>query len=278
MISICLKSSNHFAIDTLENSFSMCDLPEIYYLQKEICGLNNLIVHYKGSNRNLFFLTLTNIISDYIIDNYEGKLIENELYYDYFYFSQDERNDILQQTKKYLNTPIHIEEKHFLIKKALDDYFSENKKCNLDGFITFRLYKYKELINKVTQEITCEYVVKKEYSEYICVLRDYISLEPPQTDTVHLIYNDTTKVLLDSNNHVITNASNSQVYLSDITFSSNDFLLHSLLTLLPEKIIIHQVASKDEFIDFISSIFLKRVSFCNNCEICNPYLKTKKMD
>lgn len=278
MISIYLKSFNKATINSLEKSLELCDLPEIYYLQKDICGLTNLIIHYKGKNRDLFFLALTNIISNYIIDSYEHKFIEDELNFDYFYFSQSERNDILIKTKEYLSLPIHKEEKVFLIKKAIDDYFAENKKCNLDGFITFRLYKYKDLISKATQEITCEYVVNKEYLEYINVLREYISLEVPQSDMVHLIYNTNIKILLDNSHNIITNASNSKVYLSDITFSSNDFLLHSLLTLLPKKIVIHIDDENDEFINFLSSIFLKRVSFCRNCDICNSYLQTQKMD
>lgn len=272
MISICLKSIHTSHIDTLENSLSTCELPGIYYLQKQICGLANLIIHYKGHEIDSFNFFLSEMFTKYIIDTYEIQFIRNALRYDYFYFSPTERNEMLEQTKKELNRAINVEEKKFTIKKAINEYFSENKKCNIEGFVTFRLTNYKQLINNIIDTVTCEYVVQKEYMEYVNLLQSYILAENSQSETIHLIYNKNNKVLLDDKYNILTNVSNSQVYLSDISFSSNDFILHSLLTLLPKQLIIHIDDSPDEFINFLSSIFCNKVSICNNCKICLPFL------
>ena len=58
-------------------------------------------------------------------------------------------------------------------------------------------------------------------------------------------------------------------YLSDITFSSNDYTLNTLLTLLPKKIYIHLIDNiQDEFITTLKLIFDDRVCICNDCDIC----------
>ena len=67
-------------------------------------------------------------------------------------------------------------------------------------------------------------------------------------------------------------------YLSDISFSSNDYMLNSLLTLLPRKIYIHLIDNCiDEFINTLNLIFEKRISICTNCNICNFYKNIKKV-
>ena len=60
-------------------------------------------------------------------------------------------------------------------------------------------------------------------------------------------------------------------YLSDISFSSNDYALNSLLALLPRRIIIHLIGPSDDFIDTIKLIFENRVSVCEDCNICQTY-------
>ena len=67
-----------------------------------------------------------------------------------------------------------------------------------------------------------------------------------------------------------TNINNAK-YLSDITFSSNDIALNTLLTLLPEKIEVHIIDKEDEFINTIKLIFENRVRICTDCNMCKTY-------
>ncbi len=61
-------------------------------------------------------------------------------------------------------------------------------------------------------------------------------------------------------------------FLSDISFSKNDYTLNTLLTLLPKKIYIHLIDDYiDEFINTLKLIFEKRISYCHDCDICNIY-------
>ena len=64
-------------------------------------------------------------------------------------------------------------------------------------------------------------------------------------------------------------------YLSDVSFSNNDFVLNTLLNLLPKKIYIHLASplSNLDFINTIQLIFENRVDLCHDCNICNLYKK-----
>ncbi len=67
-------------------------------------------------------------------------------------------------------------------------------------------------------------------------------------------------------------------YLSDISFSSNDYCLNTLLNLLPSKLHIHLVDNfEDEFITTLKLIFENRVYICNDCDICRVYRLTNNV-
>lgn len=67
-------------------------------------------------------------------------------------------------------------------------------------------------------------------------------------------------------------------YLSDISFSNNDYVLNTLLNLLPHKIYLHLASSSNnlDFINTLQLIFEGRIELCDDCNICNLYKKIIK--
>ena len=81
-----------------------------------------------------------------------------------------------------------------------------------------------------------------------------------------MLINDNKKIVSIDDN--IFNAK----YLSDITFCENDYILNSLLTLLPEKLFIHIIDKPiDDFINTLQMIFSNKVIICKDCPICRTY-------
>ena len=79
---------------------------------------------------------------------------------------------------------------------------------------------------------------------------------------VYLIYNQGESTLLDKNKTII-NSENYVLnanYLSDISFSSNDYTLNALLYLLPSKLEIDLQSPEDEFISTLKLIFRERIN------------------
>ena len=143
----------------------------------------------------------------------------------------------------------------------------------LEGFIHFRLPDYKQTLEEIVDFAVNQFIIEKEYTEFIHLLKVYIDSKEPQTKLVHLIYTNGESILLDENKNVIVLDDyifNAQ-YLSDISFSSNDFALNTLLSLLPKKIEIHLISVEDEFIQTLKLIFSNRISICTDCNICRTY-------
>ena len=150
---------------------------------------------------------------------------------------------------------------------------AENKTIILDGFVYFRLQEYTKCLDNLVDTAVNQFVIEKEYTEFVDLLRIYVESRLPEFSVLHLIYNKGESILLDSQKNVVSVSDNiyNAKYLSDISFSSNDYALNTLLTLLPEKIEIHLIDEEDEFINTIKLIFENRVSICTDCNICKTY-------
>ena len=154
------------------------------------------------------------------------------------------------------------------------EYININKNIFLDGFITFRLKNYIEFLDSVLDIAVNKFIVEREYLEFVSLLKVYINSQDSNAEFVHLVYTDTQSILLDKHKNLINlnkDILNSK-YLSDISFSANDYTLNSLLTLLPEKIYIHLINNKiDEFINTLQLIFENKIQICTDCYICKLY-------
>lgn len=136
------------------------------------------------------------------------------------------------------------------------NFLCDNKSLYFMGFMQFRLFQYKLLLEDLITQSVNSYIIEKEYIDFISLLEQYVKSNPSNIDVCHLIYLDSNAYLLDQNNEKIAlNKDISGVkYISDISFSDNDYILNTLLDLLPEKLYIH---TKNNYIDeFINSLLL----------------------
>ena len=134
--------------------------------------------------------------------------------------------------------------------------------------------KYFEILDDVVNQAVNSFIVEKEYYEFISLLKLYINSQGNNCDIIHLIYSKNESLLLDENKNIINVSDDifNAKYLSDITFSSNDYALNSLLNLLPKKLYIHLIDNYvDEFINTLRLIFENRVNLCTDCNICHLY-------
>ena len=283
MVSLCIKSNNTNVINYLIDNISSVNLENIIFLKKKFSKYTNIILHYAGNNIYEFYNKISEVITNCIISNYENSIIQNLLLLDYFYFDNIDLNfiknnciDIL--SKKNVNSldssirNVVIDRKHYLWE-AISNHISCNKSLFLDAFITFKISDYIKCLDSILDFVINKFVVNKEYSEFINMLKIYIKSKPANSNVIHLIYQNEESILLDENKNIIALAKNNldKCYLSDISFSSNDYALNSLLSFLPKKLIVHLIGSSDDFINTLTLIFEDRVSICNNCSICKTY-------
>ena len=277
MNSLCIKTNNEDILTYLQKEFSEFNMLNVFYSRNEFKSYKNIIIHYTGIDNELFYTKLATILSYLVIDHFENDIIKNLLFANYFYFDNSEFNKILNLCTENLcdDDEFSFQNRQLFLFDAFYEYISKNHSIVLSGFVNFRLKNYRRLLNDLVDFSVNEYIIEREYLEFISLLRLYINSQPSSSKTVHLISLENNTFLLDEDMKIINIDRNSlnAKYLSDVSFSNNDYILNTLLNLLPKKIYLHLASplSNLDFINTLQLIFENRIEVCNDCNICNLY-------
>ncbi len=271
MKSFCFKTNNTQILNYLLNRIQEIDFENLIYSQNQFKIYKNITIHYMGNNNNKFYDFLTELIGEVVIEFYEEKMLKQLIDYNYFYFDEYEKNKILENCMQLIEPEMYNTK--LLDNKNIKEYVKENKAMILDGFVYFRLRAYLAYLDEVVDSGVNQFVIEKEYREFISLLRVYVESKVPEYNLLHLIYINGESILLDEKRNIVSISENiyNAKYLSDISFSSNDFALNTLLCLLPRRIEIHLIDDEDEFINTLKLIFEGRVTICKDCNICKTY-------
>ena len=279
MSSLCIKTNNEEILSYLQNEFSNFNMLNTFYSRNEFKSYKNIIIHYTGIDKELFYTKLATILSYLVIDYFENNIIKNMLSADYFYFDNTELDKILDLCNENLcdDEEFSFTNRQMLLFDAFYEYISTHHSIILTGFINFRLKEYRNLLEDLTDFSVNEFIIEREYLEFISLLKLYVNSQLPSTITVHLISFGNDILLLDENMEMIDvdKKALKAKYLSDVSFSNNDYVLNALLNLLPKKIHLHLVSASGnlDFINTLQLVFENRIEICNDCNICNLYKK-----
>ncbi len=247
-----------------------------------ICTINNGRFYREKPDEsyNILKTYISNALADYIIGQYEDKLIARIINSNYCYFNSMERKEILNKAmsiirnddKTLINSIYQIRRRNIIIKRLMD-YFDNSNNIILDGFVNFRLKEYIKDLEEIVDKAVDDFLMDREYKEFIRLLRYFVDIQEPKINTVHIIAGyDNKYTLLDDTKKEITNECIQEYAREIIEGEANcdDLLVSSLITFAPRKIIIHcngQFKNK-ELMDTIKNVFSGRVVLCQGCEIC----------
>lgn len=248
---------------------------------------NYIVCNVKEGNENIGLisenirLTTINVLADYIINQYEVRLIDKIVITNYCYFNSTERAEILKialknlkdtDCKNILNSLYVIRRKNIIIRKLIE-YFESNNQINIDGFVTFRLQDYIKDLEDIAEKAVDDYLMEREYREFIRLLKYFVEVQEPKYELVHVIVKEDNKyMLLDGQQDEITNQC-IQDFMTEVNegeINYDDLLVSSLITLAPEKVVIHGInyMKNKELLETIKSVFTGKVIICSECELC----------
>ncbi|MEJ6950009.1 sporulation protein YtxC [Natronospora cellulosivora (SeqCode)] len=219
---------------------------------------------------------LSNIMADIVVENLEKKFINRIIKHKYQQLSLDEQNIIQKMTVDHLDESLtpdkdlgRILRREEIIRQILK-YFNKNQAINLEGFVRFRLKDYIDEMNLAVERSVDEFMVEKEYNEFIDLLKYFVDLQEPRVSMVNVIQKaDGSFKILDSVGKVINNEY-LEGYLSEIfeeEVEYEDLLISALINVAPESIVLH--FKNEETEDTVKKIFSERVKNCSGCNFCS---------
>lgn len=222
--------------------------------------------------RTTFKQYVAKIISDLVIAKWEENLVARIIKNNYSYFTIEEKNIILEKALDILRNDDHIQRKNKVLLKVLD-YLENNDDLIIEGFIKFRLKEYLNDLEDVVNKAVDDFLMEKEYNEFIRLLRYFVDIQDPRIDLVHVLLKPSGLfTLYDGNENVISNEylEGLIVDLPTDEINYDDLLISALITIAPKRIILHAVKCKQtkNTVTTIQNVFGERVIVCEGCPKC----------
>lgn len=238
---------------------------------------------------NVFKFCIANAICEYIREIEEPNLIQNVISSDYCYFNAMERLEIYRNSLDILNEDTidsffskydNINTKSMILQNLID-YLGSNNELNLSGFILFRLKDYLLELNETVEKAVEDFLVDKEYNEFIKLLKYFVDIQEAKSDVVHVVFDEETKyTLYDKDNRLLNDEhiSSVAVEFAESNINQEDLLISALITIAPNDIYIHKVTSlkSGKMIKTLEKIFPNKIHCCNSCKLCSVQINANK--
>jgi putative sporulation protein YtxC len=196
----------------------------------------------------------------------------NALKENYFYFDEEEVGSIISDIEEEIDNDIKI---HIIIKNKFKEVIEKSNNINLNGFVNFRLKFLKLYAAQVVERCIDSYLMKKEYMDFISIIKLISDSEENQYDIVNVMFNNNKIQVYDKSMQKLN-------YLSNVEFSSelstnsayDETVINILMSVSPKKIILHDLKidkkNKEAYntADIIKRIFEGKVETCSGCKYC----------
>ena len=234
----------------------------------------NIRIRYFTDNRinkREYIEKITSKITKLLVE-YTKLVGINTLKESYFYFDEDEVGSIISDIEEEIDNDIKI---HIIIKNKFKEVLEKSSSINLNGFVNFRLKFIKLYAAQIVERCIDSYLMKKEYMDFISIIKLISDSEENQYDVVNVMFNNNKIQVYDKNMqklNYLTNAEFSTELTSKSTY--DETVINILLSISPEKIILHDSKidkkNKEAYntVDIVKKIFEGKIETCTGCKYC----------
>jgi putative sporulation protein YtxC len=220
---------------------------------------------------------LAGALSELIATRWRERMLRGLIGSHYSYFAPDEQEAILAEADRNLDELVgggpDASPLRRSIARRLEEYLEKHSTLIVDGFVTFRLKDYVEAVESAVDRAVDEYLLEREYQEFVHLLRYFVSSQEPRCDRLHAVLApDGSFRLLDANGRrcdgeVLADGAREPRRRE---LAPPDVLVSALIVLAPRAVVVHHAGGEaaEETLATAAQIFGDRLTLCGGCPLC----------
>lgn len=236
---------------------------------------------YNEKVKRIIYLYISNILFNIVIEKYRKKELFDFLTDTYFFLKQEEIIEVEEMIMKVLRSEENLKDEKMIyciskinsVIEKIKTCLEENEEINIKGFITFRMKELREDIEDIIDKVVEEYMVEKEYKEFVKLLKYFVDIQESKIDKINIYIHD-------GGGYILKDGQGNDIFsefmkeLSECRIDTEakieDIIISGLITNAPKQIIIHNKENclNTEFIETIVNVFGDRVFYCGGCTNC----------
>ncbi|CAH1189977.1 hypothetical protein PAECIP111893_00061 [Paenibacillus plantiphilus] len=162
------------------------------------------------------------------------------------------------------------------VAEELELYLGSSIRLHLDGFVTFRLTAYWEELREIVAYAVDEYVMDRQYQEFISLLKYFVRIQEVKLPVVHVLHKGDNEFALYDEQFQLLEAAPVDLIVAEMLESEmnmEDMIVSTLITVSPEQIVIHTRYPDQPVMRTLETIFEHRVRLCTECGHCGIYFE-----
>ncbi|MEW6049087.1 MAG: putative sporulation protein YtxC, partial [Bacillota bacterium] len=176
------------------------------------------------------------VVAKLVVQRWEEGLLENMVAHDCPELNADERRLIVQRVRRHRGARKLRQE---LVRQRAEEVLETHNGIVIDGFVRFRLHDYLEGLRAAAYEALNDYLLEKEYHQFIRLLRSFVEVRQGSCRLIHVVCRaDGRFQLLDRQKQTI-GAGATQAFLEDEA-GDDEILISTLVALAPREVVLHR--------------------------------------
>jgi len=220
-----------------------------------------------------FRQAIANAVGAHIVTDLEPILLKRICERTFRPVMEEERQAILSLAGRTLERDPK-ESRRELVARRIAEYLKGEARLNLRGFITFRLKDYVDDLEEAVDRAVDDFLVEREYAEFIRLLRYFVEAQTPHMEKVHVtVSRDGSFRIFDGGLAPLDGGDLKEFVFEtvDTEVAYEDFLVSALISLAPAEIVIHDPAKRGDpsSITTVERVFCERLKHCGGCSLCD---------
>ncbi|PYE52640.1 putative sporulation protein YtxC [Paenibacillus barcinonensis] len=217
-------------------------------------------------------------IADFIMETYERSIVEDMIAKTCSVMDEHEVEKVHRICMPLLlngdlDQPGLRERRRETLAKSLRQDLEEVHFFPLEGLMNFRIRSYRQELQELVEYALDEFWMDRQYEEFMGLLKYFVFFQETKVPLIHLIHKDKHEFqVLDAGLNLLPVKKEEQVVVEmpgiELEMDIEDMIVSTLISISPEKVMLHTSTPELPIISTICQIFEDKVEICHQCPEC----------